>query len=155
MLGSLILYLKGMRTIMFQLSAFYCTSNHYVTFGYGGLVPVLCMMVAAGVVPQPFHILARPHVSVSLRGRFNFIRESYAGWRCFGAPSRQGVLIGFASMAYGRTSHLRDRCFSEVLKWLGNGRVGDSGPILDLGFCTLPHVGGFSKQDPFCGRCRL
>ena len=25
MLGSLILYLKGMRTIMFQLSGFYCT----------------------------------------------------------------------------------------------------------------------------------
>ena len=26
MLGSLILYLKGMRTTMFQLSGFYCTS---------------------------------------------------------------------------------------------------------------------------------
>ena len=27
MLGSLILYLKGMRIMMFQLSGFYCTSN--------------------------------------------------------------------------------------------------------------------------------
>ena len=31
MLGSLILYLKGMRIIMFQLSGFYCRGSHIVT----------------------------------------------------------------------------------------------------------------------------
>ena len=33
MLGSLILYLKGMRTTMFQLSGFYCTINNNGIFG--------------------------------------------------------------------------------------------------------------------------
>ena len=41
MLGSLILYLKGMRTAMFQLSGFYCivittnTVHHPHGFGFG------------------------------------------------------------------------------------------------------------------------
>ena len=48
MLGSLILYLKGMRTIMFQLSSFYCKPS---------LKVALCRLVGSG----------RPRASERLR----------------------------------------------------------------------------------------
>ena len=64
-LGSLILYLKGMRTTMFQLSGFYC-----IVFCHIGdlvrapaaallvlfllLLPGLALAVAPAFVPEPF-----------------------------------------------------------------------------------------------------
>ena len=40
MLGSLILYLKGMRTTMFQLSGFYCMGNYFGPYSRNPRVPI-------------------------------------------------------------------------------------------------------------------
>ena len=51
MLGSPILYLKGMRAIMFQLSGFYC--NNKETLALPGLWSLRAWRAAPGACPVP------------------------------------------------------------------------------------------------------
>ena len=57
MLGSLILYLKGMRAVMFQLSGFYYTKNQTAWTGFAraeaAIAPRLKFWVFAGAPNEP------------------------------------------------------------------------------------------------------